>query len=228
MLYYMEGLKNLQNEKDIYKTINFIFCIFYAVWGLVLGIYNIFNSNLYYIMLAFASEFFIFIPPVMYKILKLKPVYKLSLLFNIFCFLAYMIGVAMALYHHLPLYDKFVHMLSGILFGLIGIVLYYILKPVKRIETSDYGHVTYTTISAALSSAVIWEIWEYISNLIFHTDPQNVLTTGINDTMGDMIACLLGSLILCVSVYFYYRRGKKSFTMSVFESFYNENFAIPE
>ena len=57
--------------------------------------------------------------------------------------------------------------------------------------------------SITCMSAVLWEIFEYISDYIFDGNAQRVLETGINDTMQDMIAALLG-LLFCNSIY-----GKK-------------------
>ena len=43
---------------------------------------------------------------------------------------------------------------------------------------------------------------KYFSDILFNQDAQNVLTTGIHDTMKDMIAAFLGSILFCM-VYVY-------------------------
>lgn len=52
--------------------------------------------------------------------------------------------------------------------------------------------------SITCMSAVLWEIFEYISDYIFDGNAQRVLETGINDTMQDMIATLLGFIIFAI------------------------------
>ena len=60
-------------------------------------------------------------------------------------------------------------------------------------------------------------------NLVLHNDPQKVLNTGVNDTMLDMIVCLIGALFLAICMYFYYQKGKKEFFMRTFEIFCIKN-----
>ncbi len=64
-------------------------------------------------------------------------------------------------------------------------------------------------------------------NFIFHSDPQHVLTTGVNDTMQDMIVCLVGSLFILFSVWRYYRKGKAGPAMRIFLDFYELNLKNP-
>jgi hypothetical protein len=43
--------------------------------------------------------------------------------------------------------------------------------------------------------ATMWEVYEYASSIIFNIDPQNNLTTGVNDTMQDIIVALIGTIL---------------------------------
>ena len=52
---------------------------------------------------------------------------------------------------------------------------------------------------------------------------QHVLTTGVHDTMQDMIVCLIGSLFVLFSVWRYYRKGKAGPIMRIFLDFYELN-----
>lgn len=211
-----------QTEK-MFKIINKYFIIIYIIMGVGLGVYNIFFSTPYYIMLGFASILFLFIPDIIYKVLKLKKVYILNFTIYLFCFLSFNIGMTLNGYSRIPQYDKLVHTLSGVFFALLGLGFYYVLKPIKKLERSDYSIVSFFSVMFSLSIAVIWEIYEYTIDFLLHTDPQRVSTTGINDTMIDMIVCFIGALIMWLSIYLYYRRNKINFFMSVFENFFNIN-----
>ena len=51
------------------------------------------------------------------------------------------------------------------------------------------------------------------------TDPQNVLTTGIHDTMQDTIACLLGAALFVAVELLYYKKKHKGLFMATREVF---------
>ena len=51
-----------------------------------------------------------------------------------------------------------------------------------------------------MAVAGLWEIGEYILSKITLRDMQNVASTGVADSMQDMIVCLLGTLLLLPAV----------------------------
>lgn len=206
-----------------FKRLDKYVAIFFIIFGTVMGIYNIFYSTSYYIMLSFASILALPIPYIIYKVLNLKPVYILNFAIYLFCFFSFSIGMVFNGYSRIPYYDKFTHTLSGVFFTLLGLGFYYVLKPVKKIEKSDYLLASFFSIFFSTFIAVIWEIYEFVINILLHTDPQRVLTTGINDTMEDIIVCLIGSVIMWFFMYLYYKKDKKTFIMNVFEIFFNIN-----
>ena len=77
-----------------------------------------------------------------------------------------------------------------------------------------------------MTSAVLWEIWEYGVSL-FGADPQQVALTGVSDTMQDMIVCTVGGLITAISCWKYLKHlgenRRKGLMMSLFEKFYEAN-----
>lgn len=209
------------NER--FRRINRGFMIFYLLFSVVAVVTNFFFATPYYIALSFLAPLFLLIPPLLDRVLRFQPVYQLHLTINLFAFLAFVIGISIQGYQWIPLYDKFTHLLSGVLFALIGLCFFYLIKPGSQVEPSDGRFVSYCAVSFAGLSAVLWEIWEYSVNFIFHSDPQNVLTTGVNDTMQDMIACLLGSLFVWRAVHLYFKRGKEGFFMRLFLTFHETN-----
>ena len=46
--------------------------------------------------------------------------------------------------------------------------------------------------------AVIWEFFEYGMDLLMAMDLQHVETTGVSDTMTDLIVAFLGSIIFLI------------------------------
>ena len=67
--------------------------------------------------------------------------------------------------------------------------------------------------------AIGWEIVEFVLDLILHNDPQHVLDTGVNDTMMDMIVCMVGALLFGCRCTATMPKGKRGLLIGIFESF---------
>ena len=195
----------------------------FALCGVAVGVYSIFYSTGYYALLGFATLAFLLLPRLVLRLMGLRP--TPSLLFTAYAFiaLAFLVGMALRGYERIPYYDKLVHTVSGAFFGLVGLGYYYVLKPVKRIEPSDWAMARYFCFSFSMTVAAVWELYEFAISYILGTDPQGVAATGVGDPMADILVCLIGAVLLCISLYFYYRRGKTGFLMGVFESFCRTN-----
>lgn len=118
--------------------------------------------------------------------LKIEIDDKINLVYIIFIILAHFLGVILNFYDKYPGYDKLVHFIFGIVASYLSLFLIKDLKINKVI-----GIITIT-----LSLATLWEVYEYICSLIFNVDPQNNLTTGVNDTMQDIIVAFAGSILV--------------------------------
>lgn len=213
----------LEKREQSFRRINLYIKWFFVILGVTAGIYNIFNSTPYYVMLAFASSLFAFVPGWFFRATRMKPIYSLAFFAYVFCFLAFTLGMVFAGMALIPYYDKFLHAISGIFFALVGLVSYYLLKHDKTVEKTDGPQAILFSISFTMLIAVIWEIFEYLINFVLHNDAQKVAQTGVNDTMQDIIVCLIGALIFSVSMHMYYKKGKRSLLMGVFEAFFEKN-----
>ena len=210
-----------------YQKINRGFMVLYllvCLWGII---DSFLHSTPYYMGLSLLSPLFLLISPLFWKITRLKPAYLISLTINLFSFLAFVIGIAFRGYGRFPFYDKVVHTLSGVVFGLLGVIFYYLMKKDRSIVPRDGIFAGYFAVSFACTIGMLWEVWEYSMDFIFHSDPQHVLATGVHDTMQDMIVCAVGGLLTARSCWRYLRhRGegrRKGLMMSLFEAYYREN-----
>lgn len=217
-------MHDLTRRERAFAGANRITVPIYAACGLAVGIYSIFFSTGYYVLLGFATLAFLVLPRLVLRLMSLRPTPSLLFVAYAFIALAFLIGMALRGYERIPYYDKLVHTISGAFFGLLGLGYYYVLKPEKCIEPSDWHMARYFCFSFAMTIAAVWELYEYAISNILGTDPQGVAATGVGDTMWDMLVCLIGAIALCVSMYFYYRRGKTGLLMGVFESFFYANF----
>lgn len=213
----------MERRELIYQKINPYFIAFYCLVNVGLGIYYVTLSQPYFYLLSFAAPLFLLFPYLLQKIFDLRPVYALNFVIYFFCFLLYTVGLVMQAYTYIPYYDKFAHTLSGVFFTWIAMALFYLLKHHKKIEHSDFPLLSVFSISVSVAIAGLWEISEYILSLFSSMDPQRVLDTGVGDTMQDMIVCTIGSLLLLIPMYLYFKKGKTGWLMGVFDSFFHKN-----
>ena len=138
----------------------------------------------------------LFIPRIMKKLFKIKITDAMELVYVIFIILAQFVGSVVDLYNHVWWYDLFTHFLSGILTTILALVVmdwFGIYKEKNKFFNSLF------MISFTLMIASIWEFVEFASYLVTKLDIQHHLTTGVFDTMEDMLIAFLGGIIVVIS-----------------------------
>lgn len=124
----------------------------------------------------------------------------------IFIFLAQFLGATVELYNKIAYFDKFVHWLSGVITALLSLtVLNYMSLYNKKRKLFNIIWM----ISITLAIAAGWEVFEYCANILFGGDAQRVVTTGVNDTMQDIIVAFLGSILVSILYVYEVKYNKK-------------------
>ena len=154
-----------------------------------------------YIPVIFIPRIFNFI----FKKSKIKITDDIEFVYLIFLILAFLFGSIMGGYSKIYWYDSFTHLLSGVFTAFMAPIL---LKWLNRYDKKDIVFNIIYIILITLSVAVLWECTEFTIDKTLGTDTQKVLTTGVNDTMKDMICALIGSILY--SIYYLYSLSKKS------------------
>lgn len=131
------------------------------------------------------------------KLFKARINEVINLTYIIFIFMAHFLGVICELYNYIYWFDKFVHFLSGIVTAFVAI---YLLVKFKKNKNMFFDILV--IVSLTLAVAASWEIFEFLASFYFHMDPQKVFTTGVSDTMGDIIVAFLGSILISNCYYF--------------------------
>ena len=189
------------------KKINNIIIILSLVIELIYFIINpIITVDNILLLLSYIPV--IFIPRIfnyIFKKSKIKITDDIEFAYLIFLILAFLFGSIMGGYSKIYWYDSFTHLLSGVFTAFMAIVL---LKWLNRYNKKDIVFNIIYIILVTLSVAVLWECTEFTIDKILGTDTQKVLTTGVNDTMKDMICALVGSILY--SIYYLYSLSKKS------------------
>jgi len=177
------------------KKINYLLFIIASCVSLYLGFVYIKNDNLIKLLITMSIIPSMLIPYFLNKLLTYKITDGIIMLYTIFIIAAIILGSLYNFYYLIPLFDKIAHFTTGFLFSMFAVII------LKNFNKYDHHNIKFNLIfmaSITCMSAVLWEIFEYISDYIFDGNAQRVLETGINDTMQDMIAALLGFIIFAI------------------------------
>lgn len=211
-------------KKKALKIADCALLIAYLVFSVFLTVFHAVHFSAYYLFLSAASFIMPFLPNVAYRVFRLRPIHALTIISRFFIFLAFHIGMVCSGYTSIPFYDKAVHTFSGIFFAFLGVIAFYKLKHNHKAEKTDLKLCTAFSFSFSMTIAAVWEIYEYIIGFILKTDPQCVAATGVGDTMGDIIACLIGTILLCAIVIQNFKTDTPGLILSSIDAIYeNEN-----
>jgi uncharacterized membrane protein YjdF len=144
----------------------------------------------------------IFIPP------------ELELLTIAFIFAALFLGETRGYYGRFWWWDIALHTTSGMLLGIFGFLLVYVLNGIPRLDLHMRpGFVAFFAFCFALAVGVLWEIFEFAMDTLLGLNMQKPFLgdpSGLTDTMWDLIVDALGALAIAVSGYLYMKRGVPS------------------
>ena len=143
-----------------------------------------------------------------YKITFLK---KSEICFYVilaFSFSAIYLGNVWDLYRIIPIYDKLLHLLSGVIIAVIGFVLFLYLNNGNIKGDFNTYFVVIFSIIFSIAAAGIWEIWEFSTDMIFGFHSQN---NSLIDTMMDIICGSIMGIIANIPIYLYIKGKNISF-----------------
>ena len=123
-----------------------------------------------------------------------------------FIFLSVFLGSLRNYYECFPLWDGILHFQAGILLGIVGFVVVYLLNTgIKSKLTMSPGFVAFFSVCFSLAMSVIWEIYEYTADSWFL---YNMQESGLPDTMGDLIVNAAGAVIVAILGYVWMKKSK--------------------
>lgn len=165
--------------------------ICYAIKDINIGAYDRLIGSLSII-------FVLVIPKIVGKLFKIEITSLMEFIYIIFIILAQFLGSVVNLYNTIWWYDLFVHFLSGVLTSFLALAILGWFKMYK--EKNKLFNALFM-IFFTLTVAVIWEFLEFGAFNILGMDVQHHLTTGVFDTMQDMLVAFLGGIL--VSIYYF-------------------------
>lgn len=170
------------------KKINKIFASILLLLGLIYLIKFSIANELTRILVCLCVPVLVILP----RFVKDKVNDKLEFIYYVYVFLLMILGCLAKFYSIFTYYDVFAHFM----FGFVGCIAALYLLNMFNIKNKVFNIIF--MISLTLALAAFWEVFEYISSIIFKDDIQLVLKTGVSDTMEDIIASFIASMLFIV------------------------------
>ena len=205
------------------KSILYILVLIYVI-TLVIGFYlNYQNHDTNALGMVFVACLTPLIVPLLFRFLHLKPVYEIYICNILFVYFASLIGSGFHGYSQ-PYFDKVVHFFSGLIFTIVSMLIFMMIKKVSRIkDRNDYHLFLIFMNTANLAIAVCWEFYEYAMLIFFNNDCINHYTQGVHDSITDMLCAFVGGLIITALTAYAYQHNKNNFITNLCEKSYRLN-----
>ncbi len=203
------------SKQTLFASILYVVGIIYSI------IYNL-NGHPY-LALVPVSIIVVFILPIIFKLMKMKITDKINTLNIIFCFFASIIGSTLSGYQY-PYYDKLMHFISGIIFTILGYMLFCIINQKSRLDHQKDIKLMYIFINTFnLSIAILWEFYEYLTLILFQYDCIKHYSTGVHDSITDMMCAFFGGILITLLIRKSYKHNQSNYITKLYEEFYTIN-----
>ena len=154
---------------------------------------------------------------IVYFVCKITFLKKSEICFYVilaFTFSAIYLGNVWDLYRIIPIYDKLLHLLSGVIIDIIGFVLFlYLNNGNIKGDFNTYFAVIFSIIFS-IAAAGLWEIWEFSTDMLFGFHSQN---NSLIDTMMDIICGSIMGIIANIPIYLYIKGKNISFIEKIID-----------
>lgn len=123
----------------------------------------------------------------------------------VFIIISMYLGNILNIYTYIPNYDKILHLVSGVIIGIISVIIYaYFLK--DQLNKINPMFMVFFSIIFTIALAGGWEIWEFTTDRLFGLESQ---LNSLVDTMTDIICGTIGGLVALIAIY-KFAKGKKN------------------
>lgn len=200
----------------MWKTLNKILILSYIGIG-IWYLYDQLSRGIYDRLLIGLAIIPVFLGPwLIKKILKYDMCELLKFCYYIFVLMGLILGSILNFYKLFPGFDKFTHFISGIISSIASLIF---LKKAKLLKGKQpFWFSILFVICFSLAIASIWEFFEFFCDKLTKADAQYVKTTGVDDTMLDMLVAFLGSILFSI-YYFYQEKYAKKNTIERIEKY---------
>ena len=180
--------------------------------GLVLAVYE---RQWLTAVVTLAIILVMFLPTALARRIRLEIPAEYEMMAVVFVFASIFLGEVRGYYHRFWWWDIALHTLSGLLLGIFGFLLVYVLNASDRIDLQMRPRfVAFFAFLFAVAVGAIWEIVEFAMDQFFGMNMQKAMfddPSGLTDTMWDLIVDTIGALIISLLGWWHMHRRRSSF-----------------
>lgn len=155
------------------------------------------------------------LPIVIFRRLEIFIPPEFEVLTIVFIFASIFLGETRDYYGRFWWWDLALHTTSGILLGILGFLLVYVLNETPRLDLHlRPGFVAFFSFCFVVAVGALWEVFEFAMDELAGMNMQTPFLgdpSGLTDTMWDLIVDALGALTIALVGYLHMKRGMKSF-----------------
>ena len=149
---------------------------------------------------------------------------RLEITITLFIFAAQVLGEMNGFYDKIPWWDTMLHTTSGVILGLVGFLLVYLLneKGDKNVNLSPIFVIIFA-FCFALTMGVFWEFFEFGADRLLGFNMQKFRMPGqdgLVDTMEDLIVDTIGAIIACIGGWIYMKQKKDTLFNNYFDEWF--------
>ena len=183
--------------------IKFWFSLLFRLLLVFAGVLAIIGQDWINLALAVVTMILTFMPNIIEKRVKVDYPSELEIIILFFIGIPMYLGEIQGFYKLFWWWDLFLHSFSGLIIGVIGFSLVYVLNQGKKELNLSAGFIATFSFCFAIALGVIWEVFEFFMDSFMGLNMQK---SGLVDTMWDLIVNLLGAGIVAVIGYLYLRK----------------------
>lgn len=145
----------------------------------------------------------------------------------LFVFASLYLGEVQSFYQRVWWWDIALHFSAGLLMGILGFLLVYLLNESRRVDVyMTPGFIAFFAFTFAVTIGTVWEIFEFVMDQTLRTNMQKPMMgdlSGLVDTMWDMIVNSIGAFIISFMGWRYLKRNQSFFVKEWIGKFIQKN-----
>jgi uncharacterized membrane protein YjdF len=152
---------------------------------------------------------------------------EFEMLAVVFVYASLFLGEVYGYYQRFWWWDIALHATSGLLLGIAGFLLIYVLNENEDVDVHMQPRfIAFFAFLFAVAMGALWEIFEFGMDQLFGMNMQKPMLgdpSGLTDTMWDLIVDTAGALVISVVGWAYLKRNAKSFIDIWIDKFIEKN-----
>lgn len=145
----------------------------------------------------------------------------------VFIFASLYLGEVQSFYHKLWWWDIILHTTAGLLMGMLGFLLVFILNESRRVDLHmTAGFIAFFAFTFAVTIGTVWEVFEFAMDQLFDLQMQKPMFrdhSGLTDTMWDIIVNAAGAFVVSLIGWRFLKKKQNFFLKKMIRQFFRFN-----